>query len=313
MTTLDLATVFYAGDALLMQLQARSIARFMDPASIGSIKLVENDVPGAITQQDRDKIFAQYGPLRGKVEFIPREDLGYMATDARGWRTQQALKLAIGQKCDQEFVVLLDCKNHLIRAANYATFVTSDGLARQYFSRKYDPQQAAWLEQSWAYFGMNRRYDNENLPSTITPYPIQTQLLRELTDEIAKRDGSIFELMNSESFGGTEFYLLLAYVQWRFDGDIAPVYKGDMPRPATMFASWPTKHSDIQRTIAQATRRETDFFALHPNRKTLLTQEEWADILTLWEECDLILPEVVSFYAEHLVSASCQQSATGTD
>lgn len=305
MSALDLATVFYAGDALLMQLQARSIARFMDPDSIGSIKLVENDAVGAISQQDRDKIALQYGALRDKVEFIPREDLGYVPTDMRGWRTQQALKLAVGQKCEQDFLVLLDCKNHLIRPADYNTFVTPDGLARQYFSRKYDPQQAAWLEQSWAYFGMDRCYDDENLPSTITPYPIQTRILRDLTDEIAKRDGSIFELMNRESFGGTEFYLLLAYVQWRFDGKIDLIYKNDMPRPATMFASWPSEHSDIQRTIAQATRRETDFFALHPNRKTMLTQEEWNDILALWNACDLTIPEVVSFYEERLVSAPC--------
>ena len=305
MGTMDLATVFYSGDALLMQLQARSITRFMDPTAIGTIKLVENDTLGAITAEERNKIIEQYGKLRDKVEFIPREDLGYLPTDTRGWRTQQALKLAIGQKCEQNFLLLLDCKNHLIRPAGYETFVTPDGRSRQYFSRKYDPQQAAWLENSWAYFGIERSYQGENLPSTITPYPIQTQILRDLTNEIAKRDGSIFELMNRESFGGTEFYLLLAYVQWRFNNDIDQVYQNSMPRPATMFSSWPSKHGDIQHTIAQATQRKTDFFALHPGRKTLLTQEEWSEILTLWEDCDLIIPEVVAFYEERLVAAAC--------
>ena len=295
MGEMDLATVFYAGDVLLMQLQARSMARFMDTASIGSIKLIENDEPDAISQQDRDQILQQYEHLRDKVEFIPRENLGYRPTTAGGWRIQQALKLAIGHKCEQDFVVLLDCKNHLIRPASFESFVTDDLRARQYFSRKYDPQQAKWLERSWAYFGIERTYVDENLPSTITPYPIQTQILRDLVDEIAARDGSIFELMGCDNFGGTEFYLLLAYVQWRF-GEVSEIYDNSLLRPATLFSNWPQKPQDVDMILALAERGETNFFAIHSKRQISLNSDEWLRVRKLWNALDLTISEVVEYY-----------------
>lgn len=297
MGKMDLATVFYAGDTLLVQLQARSMARFMDPNAIGSIKLIENDDSNVISQQDRDKIIKEYGSLSEKVEFISRAALGYKPTDTRGWRTQQALKLAIGHRCEQDFVLLLDSKNHLIRPAGFETFVMPDLRVRQYFSRKYDPQQANWLEQSWAYFGIKQTYDDENLPSTITPYPIQTQVLCDLTDEITKRDGSVFDLMGCSSFGGTEFYLLLAYVQSRF-GDIRKIYDNSLPRPATLFASWPQKPQDIDMILTMAETGETDFFALHSKRRTALSADEWLRVKKLWEKLDLTIPDVVAHY-EH--------------
>lgn len=296
MPKLDLATVFYAGDSILMQLQARSMERFMDPEAVASIYLVENETPGVISETQRDKIKAQYGALASKVKFIPREQLGYFPAPEKGWRTQQALKLAIGKECTQDYVVLLDCKNHLIRPANFEHFVTPEGRIRQYYSRKYDPQQVFWLEESWKYFGMNRVYGGENLPSTITPYPINTEILQNLVDEINIRDGSVFALMNREDFGGTEFYLLLAYVQSHLDETLNSIYDNSMPRPATFFASWPQHENDIESVLEVAENAETCFFALHPSRKKPFTPAQWQRVLNLWEKLDISIPEVINFY-----------------
>lgn len=144
---LDLATVVYRDELPLIRLQARSIARMLDPRGIGAILVVVNDREEEACLAALREVLPDYGPFADRVELLRPADLfalrparlgprgplqrakaaftsnrwrypfgvkgGWRGN--RGWAVQQALKLAVARRGEAANLCILDAKNHFIR------------------------------------------------------------------------------------------------------------------------------------------------------------------------------------------------------
>ncbi|MGK7870643.1 hypothetical protein [Falsiroseomonas sp. E2-1-a20] len=91
---LDYLTVGYWGDVRLLHLQARSMAKYLDPDSVRSLVVVNNDPsPERLAAYFQSDILPEYRHLAGRVRFVPSEDLLPATPDTKGYWRQQALKL----------------------------------------------------------------------------------------------------------------------------------------------------------------------------------------------------------------------------
>ena len=131
---LDFVTVAFRADLPLLRLQARSMARHLDPALPGQVIVIGN-APGdaALAGDFAREILPEYGALAPRVRWVPGEALADFRGAPRrdsGWRRQQALKLEAHRLVTAPAYVTLDCKNHFIRPAGHDAFLAPDGRLR---------------------------------------------------------------------------------------------------------------------------------------------------------------------------------------
>lgn len=292
--TLDLVTVFHSGDAELLKLQARSIDTFFKRDDIGKIYLIANETGAYPDGSDRTALLECYGKLNDRVVFVSRDDLGLDVSIEWGWKSQQALKLLSYRCMSNDRCLILDTKNHFVRACGLVDFFDNTDTPRLYYRRKFGQQQT-WIRNSFQYFDEPLAdIDEAHLP-TITPYPVKTTVLSAICAEIAKRSGSVGQLFNDPDFEGTEFYLVYAYLHG-LDGGLPKNVRANGLMPLTLFAGWPHEDRDIDRIIDAAAKGDCLSFALHKNRKTPISAQQWHDIQTLWNGLGLMIPSVIDFY-----------------
>jgi hypothetical protein len=144
--TLDIVTVVFRKEVPLLRLQARSMARFLDPAGIGRVRVIVNDRRERVCCAAVEALRGDYGPFADRLEVVTPDALFALRPSGlgprdwrqrawlwgvrhgvlypfglkggwrgnRGWRIQQALKLAAGRYGEAPFVLILDAKNHFI-------------------------------------------------------------------------------------------------------------------------------------------------------------------------------------------------------
>jgi len=72
----DFLTVVYKREVLLLKLQARSFASFMDPSGVGTLMIVVNDPDPAGTRALLEEhVMPEYGAFRKSVVVIDETDL----------------------------------------------------------------------------------------------------------------------------------------------------------------------------------------------------------------------------------------------
>lgn len=236
---LSFATIVYAKDYPLLELQARSMAQFAPFDQVASISIIMNDVDEPQLRSALRDVLPAYGPLQDKVRVISGDDillptgrqtsprpLERFYVDSRhriplvrrqgwrgnnGYRLQQALKLASVRCCQSDRIVLLDAKNVFLRGINHADFFTMDGKGKLAFMPPSSDFHRNWLEQSLAALDMNQSVETVAQTTTFaTPYPVNGALLTALLDEIETRYGSVQALFASKR-RPSEFMLINAY------------------------------------------------------------------------------------------------------
>ncbi|WP_416463619.1 DUF6492 family protein [Sphingomonas sp. VDB2] len=296
---ISIVTVFYGGDAALMRLQARSLAKNFDHDSIEQIVLIFNDSRKILSEEMKMGLLKLYDSLAGKVEFFFPSDLGLSDVSLPGWKKQQVIKILSHRKCKSNKVLMLDAKNHFLIPTNASQYFTEEGTPRNFFSKKYG-QQLIWAAASLKYFGNDPSLSQEEIPPTVTPYAVYRQTLHDLTREIEKRDSSVEALFAKPDFSGTEFYLIFSFLLWSASDGIREIFaEGEVP--ATIYSTWPATPEDVDKVLVRAESNKTHAFGLHSRRNRLLTKVEWDRIVSIWKAADIYDVECADYLFNNIV------------
>ncbi len=310
--SLDLVTVVYRAEIGHLRLQARSIARFLDPAGIGRIVVIVNDADEDAVVAAVEALRPAYGPFADRLEVV-RPDALFAARPARlgprglrqkarlwiarhrrlypfgvkhgwrhnrGWSVQQALKLAVARHGDSPFLLLLDAKNHFVRPVSSASFVTADGRAKS-FLRPPTDLYYTWIRGSFALFGIPPPPRDAPAPPTITPFAVPRAALLGTLEALEARVGPAEAFFARARSGTSEFMLIHAYVA-TLPGGWEAVFADAMVPPATLFRD--ADPATIDAELARAEGGEAEVFALHAARIPGLTPAERARMVALWRD-----------------------------
>jgi hypothetical protein len=211
---LDFLVVAFSGEAGLLRLQARSMARYLDPAAVGRIFVVDNDdAPGRFATLFEATIRPAYGALATQVELVPAAALVAPATPCGGYWRQQAAKLRGYRLGSEAAFVVLDCKNAFVRPVSARTFVAPDG---RLLAPRRRPKQH--LSAALAYFGLASGQWPEFIIDIYTPVPMWREQCAALDAAVERREGfGVDELLARAARGGQprllEFLLYGAFLE----------------------------------------------------------------------------------------------------
>lgn len=282
---LSFSTVVYSKDYPLLELQARSIARFADPARIATIHVILNDINEPALRARVEPLLSAYGPLQPKVRIIGGDDLllgpGHCARRSlsdrilienrhripfvrkggwrgnNGYRSQQVLKLGAAREAEAEQMVILDTKNLFLRPFDAADFFAPSGAAKIPFIDVGSDFHRNWLLESLDALQVTAP-DLKTLKTTTfsTPFPVRRSLVLALLDEVNDRYGSVQALFGSRR-RPSEFMLLNAFCL-RSDPSFHPWFE---PVPSNALGLWPTYS---QKKLADLVSRlgETELLSL---------------------------------------------------
>jgi hypothetical protein len=264
---IDVVTVVFGEELPLLALQARSIARFFDPAAVARILVVVNDVHEDACVAAVEAMRPLYGPFADRLEVVrpdalasprpvgavrgaarwyvrhgrgplmrrlPRRDR--LASGWRGnpgWSMQQAQKLLVVNAVCARYALILDAKNFLVTPVGRATFVAEDGRARTRRVRVADLQRG-WLEASFRAFGLAGPVPAE-APPTTTPVVFERSLMREGVDALEERLGPLEVFFSLRKGRATEFMLMFAAID-RGLGRWWERFAPGLPDSATIYA-----------------------------------------------------------------------------
>jgi len=206
---LALVTVVFETEVGLLQLQARSVDLFIAADSLESITVIDNSVAG-LGPRVRAGLVAAYGRHAGKVVFLRPGELARVPS-ASGWLVQQVLKLAVADHLATSHYLVLDAKDHFIRASTVADFVAADGRARvpaySYRTHPLRPQ----LENVLGYLGIDPAPYRERFSATVTPFTLETAQVRAMMADVGDRNPSGDFAAEFVQHGLLEFFL---YAGW---------------------------------------------------------------------------------------------------
>ncbi|WP_210480601.1 DUF6492 family protein [Naasia sp. SYSU D00948] len=274
---LTLVSVGFEAEYPLLRLQARSLARYLEPADVRDILLIDNGA-SPMPQRVRDEILAEYGPLASLVTIL-RPDEITAGTRGVGWSTQQVLKLAVAHRVSTDFYVVLDAKNHLVGPLSPEHFRTPDGRLRvPSYSFATHPLRKD-LEHVLRYLSLDPAGYVPRFTATVTPFALRTDLVRALIADIERRTGRPFakEFLRNEL---TEFFLYSGWIIARGPG-LEQVYDLDMPASPAL---WPkaANEAGVRAAIGTVEERSAPFFAVHRRALAGLPDDGAALLAQFW-------------------------------
>ena len=298
---IDLATICFGEELGLLALQARSVRLYMDQAVLGTIHLVVNDKNFTqIEKHIRTHILPEYGGLASRVRIYSYFALtNNMRIKKLGWRSQQALKLLISQHIENPTYLILDSKNHFIRAVAAANFWQTDGRLKIAPTPIYKRFMNDYI-QARRYFGLPKigRVNEGSVISgtkepawpAVTPFPVAAALVRKMIETLEQSQKKSFIEIFMKGPRVTEFYLLYAYLEAAYGGFVqfyAAAPRTSFPLMAST-AGAPKKVDDI---IAKLAAPDVICFGVH---RTVLQAKNPAilqSIATTWQRYGLVESE----------------------
>jgi alginate O-acetyltransferase complex protein AlgJ len=280
MEKIDLAVVFYEKEIDILTLLVKSLELHCDTSLVDKIYFINNAVNQSEGREAfESKILPLFKTFKDAVSVVDAVTLGVQHNDgANPYIAQQALKLSIATLSDKNHYLVLDAKNHLIRKLRRNDLFTEDGKPISHL-QIHGGYLKTCLEESCKYFEVDVDTDKQVLP-TVTPYLMITSLVRELLEEVKKREGTgIYELiLKNDKL--TEFLLYFAYLTYR--GGKSHFY-GFEPKPyATLFTRWPESENDIKRVLDSTLKGGVWTFSVHSKRFEQLKSNEIDFISNLW-------------------------------
>ena len=264
---MDVVTVVFREELPLLALQARSIARFLDPGAVGRILVVVNDFREDDCVAAVERLRPLYGDLAPRLEVIRpdalhsprrlgprrRAELWYvrhgrgplmrrlprrdrLASGWRGnpgWSMQQAQKLLVANAVSARYVLILDAKNYFVAPVGLATFVAEDGRARSRRAGEGEFQRQ-WIDASFRALGLAPEGVSE-APPTTTPVVIESAAMRAALAAIEDRLGPLESFFSLYKGRATEFMLLFAAID-RGRGLWWQRFAPGLPDAATIYA-----------------------------------------------------------------------------
>ncbi|ROR67368.1 DUF6492 family protein [Agrococcus jenensis] len=284
---LTFVTVVFEPELPLLRLQARSLARYLDPDCVAAIIVLDN-CAGGMGRHARRAVLARFGPvLAPRVSFVRTAQLG-MVGSTDGWRSQQAAKLLVARRITTPHYVILDAKNHLIGPAGADDFVDAAGTARGGTHSYAAHPLREGLERTLRYLGADDDTVERmiaDFPRTVTPFVADTELARRMMDDI--------EAEARESFGDAferagllEFFLYSGWSLLRGPG--SPVNGDTIPAPIL----WPARATEdgAADAIREATESGAAWFAVHRRALARADAPTRRRIARLWSDRGLMSP-----------------------
>lgn len=282
---LTLVSVVFDAEVDLLELQARSLQRYIAGTTATEIIVVNNGVRDFSAATER-RLRQAYGPLWGVVRIIRTADL-LRATGSGGWRSQQAAKLAVARRIQTPHYVVLDAKNHLTRAVDITSFVGPDGRAHGAFHTYQEHPLRASLENTLDYLGASAEQKNSaiiSFPPTATPFVFDTSLVCAMLDDIERREGAPFDI-TFEREQLLEFFLYSGWVTVHGPGISSAMDGQSIPSPTV----WPkaADRAGVLATIDEAERDGAFVFAVHRRVLARADSETRELIGEHWVRCGL--------------------------
>lgn len=255
---LSFVTVFFEAEVDLVELQARSLARFLRPSDVGRIIAIDNSARG-LHPARRSRLINAYGKHGQKTAILRSSDVADIPPTS-GWISQQILKLLVHPLIQDRHYIVLDAKNHLIRPVSPRDFINPDGRARG-ASHGYEAHPLRDdLDRILRYLDVDPLPWVSSFPVTHTPFVFETDLVAHLTDAIAARSGRDFASEFIEA-GLLEFFLYSGWLVRTFgttDGHL----DGTVVRSTTI---WPGRSSaaDVDAALSSADKLRSPFLAVH--------------------------------------------------
>lgn len=282
---LTFATVVFEAELVLLELQARSLAMHLDPDCVAQIIVLDNTALG-IRRKQMQSLRRAYGGLSHCVTFIRVPTLANMR-GVSGWRSQQVAKLVVSRQLSTKKYVVLDAKNHLVRAANFHTFVNDDGRVHVGLH----PYEGHPLRDSLATTisflgGSDEDVSNclERFPITATPFVFHTDLVGQCIAFVEERTGEPF----AAAFEAAKLLEFFAYSGWvKLHGPgLDAVFDGVPIESPTV---WPKKGTTdgLAQTIKESTELQAPFFAVHRQVLARADEDLQNALARWWTSCGL--------------------------
>lgn len=109
---LDFITVVCREELMLLQIQAQSFDRYLQPSLVGNIHVIVNDEQSVMEDIRVD----WWGTHQQSVKIQHRSDLGLVVQPhIQGWYTQQICKLLAASVCANTWNIIFDAKTWLVK------------------------------------------------------------------------------------------------------------------------------------------------------------------------------------------------------
>lgn len=288
---LSFVTAVFESELHLHTLQARSFAVHLAAADVDEIVVLDNTRRG-LRESERRALITRFGPHSPRVRVIAREALGQVGA-ASGWRSQQILKLAVAAEISSPHYVVLDAKNHFVRAPGPEEFVASDGRSRvPAYSFENHPLRPS-LTRVLEYFSLDPSRYVTRFTATTTPFVLETEQVRDLVDDVQLRSGHDFarEFLAHDL---TEFFLYSAWLisVGRFHAVIEEIEQSAV-------TVWPGKTAagEVVQSVASARADQPAIFSVHRDAFPRLDAEGSRAVSKFWVDSGLFpsVPDALAF------------------
>jgi Family of unknown function (DUF6492) len=275
--SLTLVSVVFEAELPLLQLQARSVAANVPPELVDEIIVIDNCARG-MPPDAVARLRENYGPLRDRMRVLRPKDIGPVP-GAVGWRSQQVLKLCVAKLISSERYLVLDAKNHFVRTLRSDFVEAPDGRARVnvygYQTHRLRPD----LEHVLSYLGLDSSGQVECFTATVTPFVLDTGIVRAMIADIEQKAGRNFgqEFIARDL---TEFFL---YSGWIIAGGRSLHDVFDLHQVACPVV-WPKAATlaGVETAITAATERQTPVFTVHRRALARLDPAAGGTLARFW-------------------------------
>lgn len=259
---LTAVTIFYDLDVEYMELQARSVALYVEPGLFSKIILIDN-TPGGGSKTHAARLKKAYGPHAARVEVIDAADV-YAIPPMEGWMAQQVLKLAISRRVDTPQYVLFDAKNHWLRPITRDVFFSDSGLPYLDSESYVGHPLREFLLRALGYFDLQDARYQEIFYQTITPFVMDRAVVQELIAHMEAKSGRSFAEVMRDGWL-TEFFTYEAFICWRYGGIETKYAVRPLPADAVKDVVWPESndHASIERILRDLETRRHPMFSFH--------------------------------------------------
>jgi hypothetical protein len=272
-------TVVFEDELDLMLLQARSMQIYGARDIIEKIWVIDNSRRG-LPSTWLTRLLHEYGDFASRVQIIRSRDLASIPR-AKGWTTQQILKLAVSKHILTDRYVLLDCKNHLVHPLTRTYLEAKDGKPRTHLHSYSGHPLRKHLERVLAYYRIPAEEHVTNFSATATPFVMYTAIVREMIKALSAVEGVRFE----KAFANlrlTEFFSYASYII-KEKGGMALLYDLHQ-QPCPCIWEHSADRFGCETAIAKSTALQTPFFAVHRLALSKLSADAFMPVASFWSE-----------------------------
>lgn len=288
---ITLVTVCYRTELRMLIMQARSIAKYVDPLICHSVLVISNDASFTYFRSFFMRfILAEYGSMSVHVRLIDGMKLLKKSRKKKGWVRQQILKLIASKITETDHLLILDTKNHFIRQLHREHIFTKTGQMR---INRY----AIWEKFRWKFINSCRFFDvipeekdfAHALPLS-TPYIMDRSAVNQMIKIIEEKSGLLFEVFFITNGPFTEFYLYYSFLLSQ-KGLVDELYSLHSGMNITFWDPITETEQSFQKKQQETRMDHICSLGIHKRYLNNMTKNTKDQIASLWLEADLIQNE----------------------